>query len=89
MVQPHRQQPEWCTSRLCIIPSALSTPAALGLLAQVLAELDPEADAELGLPDMVGQYHSIYPLEDVAQVRHLILVLLCLAYKPLPAYTKP
>jgi len=41
------------------------------LFAQVLAELDPEADAELGLPDMVGQYHSIYPLEDVAQVGDL------------------
>ncbi len=39
---------------------------------QVLAELDPEADAELGLPDMVGQYHCIYPLEDVAQVRGLV-----------------
>jgi hypothetical protein len=38
---------------------------------KVSAELDPEADAELGLPDMVGQYHSIYPLEDVAQVSNL------------------
>ena len=53
--------------------SALSSAwwlTALCLL-QVLAELDPEADAELGLPEMVGQYHSIYPLEDVAQVRSL------------------
>ena len=39
---------------------------------QVLAELDPEADAELGLPDTVGQYHSIYPLEDVAQVGDVV-----------------
>lgn len=33
---------------------------------QVAAQLDPETDAELGLPDMVGGYHSIYPLEDSA-----------------------
>ena len=42
--------------------------------AQVLAELDPEADAQLGLPDMLGQYHSIYPLEDVAQVSNLLKI---------------
>lgn len=33
---------------------------------QVAAQLNPDTDAELGLPDMVGYYHSIYPLEDVA-----------------------
>ena len=48
--------------------SRLTPPCVMAPCVQVLAELDPEADAELGLPDMVGQYHSIYPLEDVAQV---------------------
>ena len=33
---------------------------------QVAAQLNPDTDAELGLPDMVGAYHSIYPLEDTA-----------------------
>jgi hypothetical protein len=32
----------------------------------VAAQLNPDVDGELGLPDMLQQYHTLYPLEDMA-----------------------